>query len=82
MSGLTKRQEQVLHVVKTYILSNLYPPTIQEVSDQLSITKKGIVDHLQALERKGYLTWDRGKSRSIVPVDLRISFEEEASIGQ
>ncbi|MGM0577576.1 MAG: transcriptional repressor LexA [Myxococcota bacterium] len=67
---LTPRQAQVLEIIQQSIARDGYPPTIREIGNELGIrSTNGVNDHLKALERKGYLTREESKSRSVVPVD-------------
>ncbi len=53
---LTKKQENVLRVIKQYYLENGYAPSLAELQQELGIsTKRGVVVHLLALEKKGYI---------------------------
>ncbi|HOV34504.1 MAG TPA: transcriptional repressor LexA [Candidatus Dojkabacteria bacterium] len=55
-SILTKKQENVLRVIKQYYLENGYAPSLAELQQELGIsTKRGVVVHLLALEKKGYI---------------------------
>ena len=66
---LTKRQATVLKVIAKYIEEVGYPPTIRELGDALGISStNGVNDHLKALEKKGYLTREDGKSRTMQPL--------------
>jgi len=54
--GLTKRQQAILEYIIECIRDLGYPPTIAEIGERFSITStNGVNDHLQALERKGYI---------------------------
>jgi repressor LexA len=66
---LTKRQGEVLEVIARHLDEVGYPPTIRELGDALGISStNGVNDHLKALERKGYLTREDGKSRTMRPL--------------
>ncbi len=66
---LTDRQATVLEVIARHIDDMGYPPTIRELGDNLGIrSTNGVNDHLKALERKGYLSREQGKSRTIKPL--------------
>jgi repressor LexA len=68
MEELTPRQRQVLAFVTEFIDRNGYPPTQREIAAHLEINGTlGVMRHLQALEKKGYLTRSAGSSRGIVP---------------
>lgn len=68
MQGLTHRQQMVLDFIRTQIHERGYPPTLREIGSFMGIrSTNGVNDHLQALERKGYLKRDDMKSRALVP---------------
>lgn len=53
---LTKKQEAVLGIIKRYYLEQGVAPSLNELKDELGITtKRGVVVHLDALEKKGYI---------------------------
>ena len=65
-SVLTKRQQQIFN----FILSNIdkfgYPPSIPEIQEKFSFKSPNAVkDHLEALERKGYISRRPHKSRGL-----------------
>lgn len=63
---LTARQQQVLGLIRLHIDDNSYPPTLREIAQKLGVSGTlPVSKHLEALERKGYLTRGSG-SRSIV----------------
>jgi repressor LexA len=66
MKELTRRQQAVLEFISQYIGHHEYPPTYQEIADAFDIVSKhGVVRHLVALERKGYITRGDTLARSI-----------------
>lgn len=66
---LSPRQRQVLDFIVKRIESFGYPPTIREICRQFEIrSTNGVADHLKALTRKGYLTHQECKSRTLRPV--------------
>ncbi len=67
MEDLTARQRQVLEFVTNFLDANGYPPTQREIARHLEINGTlGVMRHLHALEKKGYLTKTAGSSRGIV----------------
>ena len=67
--SLTDRQAAVLEFIQQHIDESGYPPTIREIGDHLGIkSTNGVNDHLKALERKGYLERQTGKSRALKPL--------------
>ena len=66
---LTQRQKQVLDLVNRYLKQEGYAPTLTEMMGELDITtKKGVAFHLDALEKKGYIS-RTGESRGIIVRD-------------
>jgi repressor LexA len=53
---LTAKQDLVLRVIRDYFLRNGQAPSLSELQKLLDIaTKRGVVNHLEALEKKGYI---------------------------
>ncbi len=66
MQKLTDRQRAVLEFISASIIDRGYPPTLREIGNHLGIrSTNGVNDHLRALERKGYLTREDMKSRTL-----------------
>ncbi len=62
----TEIQQRILSFIHDYILREGRPPTNREIGQAVDIRSTGHVDHhLSALERKGFITRVRGKSRGI-----------------
>lgn len=69
---LTERQRQVYDFIQDRIRDWGYPPTIREIGEHLGIkSTNGVADHLKALKRKGYLTQQDMKSRTLRPTSSR-----------
>ncbi|HPJ72529.1 MAG TPA: transcriptional repressor LexA [bacterium] len=67
MEELTPRQQEVLAFITEFINTRGYPPTQREIAGHLGINGTlAVMRHLQALEKKGYLTKSSGSSRGIV----------------
>lgn len=65
--GLTDRQEKILQYVLEYVESQGYPPSIREIGARFEIgSLRGVTVHLDALERKGYI------SRSNTPRSIKV----------
>jgi repressor LexA len=63
---LTQKQKTVLTLIENFIQENEQSPTLSELGDMLGIkTKRGVVKHLDALEKKGYL-YRTSKPRGII----------------
>ena len=62
---LTQKQEEVLRIIKDCYLENGYAPSLNELKEKLGIsTKRGVVAHLIALEKKGFI-FRTGQPRGI-----------------
>jgi repressor LexA len=65
--GLTKRQQMILQYVIDYVQREGYPPSIREIGRDFAIgSLRGVTVHLDALERKGYIT------RSNMPRSIKV----------
>ena len=63
--GLTPRQLEVLQYVQDYQRRHGYSPTMRELADRFGVSKVTIFEHLDALERKGWLSRAKYKARSL-----------------
>jgi repressor LexA len=53
---LTQRQEKVLTLIRDHFLENGQAPSLGELQEKLGFSsKRGVVNHLLALEKKGYI---------------------------
>lgn len=67
---LTARQREVLDFIKERIASRGAPPTVREIMDFIGSTSpNGVVCHLKALEKKGYIEREWKQARSIQLTD-------------
>ena len=77
---LTARQAEILEYLRAEVEGRGMPPTIREIGQEFGIrSTKGVEDHLAAIERKGYIRRERGKSRAI---ELPSMFSSTASRNQ
>lgn len=69
--GLTKRQEMILQYVLDYVQREGYPPSIREIGRDFNIgSLRGVTVHLDALERKGFI------SRSNTPRSIKVIHQD------
>jgi len=69
MRDLTDRQREVYDFIIAFGEEQGYPPTLQEIAAHLGISGNlGVLRHLTALEKKGYIRRNAGASRGIAPV--------------
>lgn len=63
---MTKKQEELYVVIKEFIKNNGYAPTIREINKITYIKSPATTHkHLLELKKKGYITYVKGKSRTI-----------------
>lgn len=66
--SLTKKQIQVLGIIKTYIKDYGYAPSIREMAEELGVSSPATIkQHLEALVSKGYLRKTGEAVRNIIP---------------
>jgi repressor LexA len=64
-NDLSPRQQETFEVIQAHIRKHGLPPTIREIMAALGVAyPRGVQRHLEALEKKGYLTRD-SRSRGI-----------------
>lgn len=77
MKQITDRQKEVLTFIANFTEENVYPPTVREISEHFKISIRAVQDHICALQKKGYLSTEQKRSRSIrVLVDERQKTEK------
>ena len=64
MKGLTAKQKDILAFIEKFSEEEGMSPTVYEIADQFAIKTSTVFAHLQALQKKGYLTRS-SKARSI-----------------
>jgi repressor LexA len=62
---LTEKQARVLARITQWIRDRGYPPTFQELAQELRLTEKNARDYVLILERKGYLRRQPNVARGI-----------------
>ena len=65
MKGITDRQKEVLTYITSYTQENSFPPTVRDIGDHFGISLRAVQDHINALQKKGYLAQTQKKARSI-----------------
>lgn len=67
LDSLTNRQREVLDCIRDLIVNRGYGPTVRELMAYFAWSSpSGVICHLKALEKKGYITRDRNVSRGIM----------------
>ncbi len=65
MKGLTDRQRAVLDWIVEFMREHRLPPTLREIGRAFGISSPGVLGHLRALERKGYVRRGKLGARSL-----------------
>ena len=65
MTPLTERQESIFAFIRGFISTKGYSPSMREIADASGITIKGAYDHINAIEKKGFIRRDLKIARSI-----------------
>ena len=63
--SLTKKQDRIFGFVRKHVQDIGYPPTVREIGTAFGISEKGAHDHLNAIEKKGYIRRVPKKPRAI-----------------
>lgn len=67
-TGLTRAQIDVLDVIRKHFAAHGYAPTMREILAARGLSSQGVhgvSEHLDELERKGFITREKGKTRTI-----------------
>lgn len=67
--NLTPKQLRILEVIGEWRRRHSYSPTMQEIADEIGVTKVTVFEHVESLLRKGALRRDPHKARSLSVVD-------------
>ena len=66
MEKLTKRQNDILEVIKKFMATHGYPPTVREIGSLLDLSSPATTQfHLNKLEEKGYIKKNNSKNRAL-----------------
>lgn len=65
IANLTPKQRKILTLIRDFRLQQGYSPTMQELGDELGVSKVTVFEHVEALIRKGCLRRDPNKARSL-----------------
>ena len=71
--NLTPKQLTILRLIRDYRIAHAYSPTMQELADELGVSKVTVFEHVEALIKKGALKREPNKARSL-------SINERASL--
>lgn len=80
----TKKQLNVLRILDTLTRRHGAPPILAEIARTLGIRPPSVLQHLDALERKGLITRERGRPRStriVAPPEERKEYMDVPVVG-
>jgi repressor LexA len=63
--NLTPKQLRILQLIRDSRITHGYSPTMQELADELGISKVTVFEHVEALIKKGALRREANKARSL-----------------
>ena len=67
--NLTPKQQKILTLIRDSRLTRGFSPTMQELADELNVSKVTVFEHVEALIKKGALHRDANKARSLELTD-------------
>ena len=83
MEKLTKKQEEILNIVKKNIAKNGYAPTVREICKEANLNSSATVFvHLKHLAKKGYISQKSSKFRTLEVLVPNEYIEEKEEVMQ
>ena len=73
MKQITEKQQSVYNFILDYFMVNGYSPSIREIANKFNVTVKTSLDHVIALQKKGYIKRTAIIARSIVILKQSLS---------
>jgi len=78
--NLTPKQLNILKLIRDCRITRGYSPTMQELADELGISKVTVFEHVEALIKKGALHREANKARSLSIADETVIPDETQSL--
>jgi len=75
---LTPKKMQILTLIRDGTRRNGYSPTLQELADEIGVSKVTVFEHIEELENRGLLLRSAHKARSL-EVTSKAAFPDESS---
>ena len=63
--NLTPKQLRILKLIRDWRVRHGFSPTMQELADEIGVSKVTVFEHVEALIKKGALTREANKARSL-----------------
>jgi len=67
--NLTPKQLKILQLIRDHRIAHGYSPTMQELADEIGVSKVTVFEHVEALIKKNALRREPNKARSLSLVD-------------
>jgi repressor LexA len=67
--NLTPKQLKILQLIRDWRVRRGYSPTMQELADEIGVSKVTVFEHVEALIKKGALVREPNKARSLSIAD-------------
>ena len=74
--NVTPRQLDILRLIRDFRSNRGFSPTMQELADQLGVSKVTVFQHIEALVEKGLIRKSRHKARSLALTN-RVEFQDQ-----
>ncbi len=78
--NLTPKQLRVFQLIRQWRSTRGYSPTMQELADELGVSKVTAFEHVEALIEKNVVTRDANKARSLAIVTDAVPPDEESGM--
>ena len=78
--NLTPKQLKILQLIRDHRIAFGYSPTMQELADELGVSKVTVFEHIEALIKKGALKREPNKARSLSIADNAIIPDESGPL--
>lgn len=65
MKQLTDIQREHMIMIEDHIERYGFPPTLKEIAERRGVSSKATLCNLEALAKKGYISWQHWKPRTI-----------------
>jgi repressor LexA len=78
--NVTPRQLDILRLIRKFRSNRGYSPTMQELADQLGVSKVTVFQHIGALADKGLIRKSRHRARSLT-LTSKVKFQAEEDAG-
>lgn len=76
---LTKRQDEILSAITSFMAENKYAPTSREIGEMVGLKSVSTIHkHLENLKEKGVIDWKESKPRTL-KVCLEVNYERNAT---